>query len=121
MNRFFTLLLICTALFSLNACKKDPAVAKIFVRSENNQLMTDARVVIIADRINNESNVEYVDTLFTNSTGYVEFFLNDYFSQTGSVTVGTFDILCEKGNNRGTGIIRCRANNTAVETVFIYE
>lgn len=122
MKRIFTLLLICTALLSFSACKKDPSVAKIFVRSQNNQLMTGTQVVIIADRAANESDLEYVDTLMTNSSGYVEFMLDEYFQQTGeSVKVGTFDIICKKLDFQGTGRIRCRMNNTAVETVYIFE
>lgn len=106
----------------MSACKKDPSVAKVFVRSQNNQLMTGAQVVIIADRVGNESDIEYVDTLLTNSSGYVEFMMDEYFSQTGeSITVGTFDVICKKLDFEGTGRIRCRKNNTAVETIYIFE
>ncbi len=121
MKRIFTLLLLCATLIGFTSCKKDPAIAKIFVRSQNNELITDAKVIIIADKELNGINLEYVDTVMTNSSGYAEIFLNDYFVKAGKeVTVGDFDIICKKLDMTGTGRVRCRANNTAVETVHIF-
>lgn len=121
MKRIFTLLLVCSVMFFLGACKKDPAVAKIFVRSQNNELVSDAKVIIIADKSENGIGLEYVDTVMTNASGYAEIVLNDYFTKSGKTsTVANFDIICKKLDMVGTGKIRCRANNLAVQTVFIF-
>lgn len=112
--------LALSALFFQSCKDKDPSMAKIFVRSVSNELMTDARVVIIADVDNNESNIEYVDTLITNSSGFVEFNLAEYYNQAGkSINVATFDIICRKSGKEGTGRIRTRVHTTAVETVHL--
>ncbi|HLU87408.1 MAG TPA: hypothetical protein VKZ44_06605 [Taishania sp.] len=116
-----TLLAVTATLLILGSCKeKDPSIAKIFVRSNSNELQADVRVVIIADVSKNESPVEYVDTLLTNNSGFVEFNLDDYYSAAGKkVAVANFDILCRKNNLTGTGKIRARVNTTAVETIKI--
>ena len=104
MKRILTLLLICSSIIALSACKKDPAVAKVFVRTQNNQLISEAQVVIIADRVNNSSDIEYVDTLMTNSSGYAQFMLDEYFSKTGKEnTTGAFDVIVKKADFIGTG------------------
>ncbi len=113
------LLIILVSVGLLQSCKdKAPSVAKIFVRSASHELLSDARVVIIADVEENESTIEYVDTLMTNSSGFVEFNLDDYYSQVGkSIKVATFDLICRKSGLEGVGKIRTRVNTTAVETV----
>lgn len=93
-------------------------MAKVFVRSASNELLSDARVVIVAKVEENESSIEYVDTLMTNSSGFAEFNLNDYYSQVGkSVTVATFDVICRKSGTEGIGKMRTRVHTTAVETI----
>jgi len=101
------------------ACKKEaPSIAKIYVRSASNELMVSSRVVIIADVTKNESSVSYVDTLYTNSSGFVEFNLDEYYSQVDKkVKTAIFDLICNSDGNEGTGMIRTRMNTTAVETV----
>ncbi len=117
----FALLTISLAVVFTQSCKdKDPSFAKVFVRSSSNELLTDARVVIIADVEENESDMEYVDTLNTNSSGFAEFNLSEYYDQVGkSITVAKFDIICRKSGLEGTGTIRTRVNTTAVETIHI--
>ena len=125
MKQYTNSLLMVMAVLSigfLQSCKnKDPSVLKIFVRSASNELQTDARVVIIADVTNNESKNEYVDTLLTNASGYVEFNIAGYFDQTGGIDVGSFDLLCRKNDKEGKGYARCRVHTTAVETVYLEE
>ncbi|HNR85037.1 MAG: hypothetical protein R2779_06880 [Crocinitomicaceae bacterium] len=113
-----TILLSVTLLYS---CKdKTPSVAKIFVRSNSNELLQDARVVIIADISKNDSDIEYVDTLMTNSSGFAEFNLQDYYNQVGKeVTVATFDVICKKAELTGEDEIRTRIHTTAVETIYV--
>ncbi len=103
----------------LHSCKdKDPSVAKIYVRSASNELLADASVVIIADIDGNESTQEYVDTLITNGSGFVEFNLSDYYSKIDkNIKVAKFDIISRRSNAEGFGTIRTRINTTAVETV----
>lgn len=103
------------------ACKnKKSSVAKIFVRSSSNELLTEAQVVIVADVENNDSNLEYVDTISTNSSGFAQFFLSDYFDQAGKeVEVAYFNIISSKGTAQGAGEIRTRVHTTSVETVYL--
>jgi len=103
----------------LGACKKEaPSIAKIYVRSASNELMVASRVVIIADALINESPVSYVDTLYTNSSGFAEFNLDGYYSQVEkSVKTAVFDIICNSEENEGTGTMRTRIHTTAVQTI----
>lgn len=116
-----TLLALATTVILIGSCKdKDPSVAKIFVRSNSNELLADTRVVLIADIDKNESTIEYVDTLISNSSGFVEFNIQDYFEKAGkTVTVANFDILCRRSGAEGVGTIRTRVHTTAVETIHL--
>jgi len=104
---------------SVTSCKKEaPSRAKVYVRSASNELMSESRVVIIADILTNESTVSYVDTLYTNSSGFADFDLGNYYSQIEkSVKIATFDVICNSEGNEGTGTIRTRVHTTAVETI----
>lgn len=119
----FALLTILLSVAFVQSCKdKTPSVAKIFVRSQSNELLSDARVVIVAAVHDNESSIEYVDTVITNSSGFAEFNLQDYYSKVGKgVSVATFDVICRKYGHEGIGKIRTRVNTTAVETIRIIE
>lgn len=105
----------------LQSCKnKNPSTVKIFVRSAVNLLEADSKVVIIADKNANESNIEYVDTLFTNNEGFIAFDVKEYYSEAGkSVEVANFKIIAKKNGKVGVGTIRSRVNTVAVETVFL--
>ena len=55
----FALLTISLAVVFTQSCKdKDPSFAKVFVRSSSNELLTDARVVIIADVEDNDDDID---------------------------------------------------------------
>jgi len=107
----------------VQSCKnKNPTVAKVFVRSESNELLADAKVVIIAEVKTNESDIEYVDTLITNSSGYVQFDLKDYYEEAGKkIDVATFRVICRKETLEGIGKIRTRIYTTAVETIHVVQ
>lgn len=109
------------ALLVISACKnKDPSVLKVFVRSSNNELMQNAKVIIIADVNSNPPTPAYVDTINTNSSGFAYFNMDPFFeSLDKGETTGYFDIIAKKDNSQGTGDVRCRAHITAVETVFL--
>lgn len=124
MKTFIGRITLLTLLFSvtlLNSCKdKAPSIAKIFVRSASNELLSDARVVIVANLDDNDSNIEYVDTLMTNSSGYAEFNIGEYYTQAGaSTSVAEFTVICRKAGFEGIGKIRTRVHTTAVETIVI--
>lgn len=112
----FSLLALTTILAS---CKDDrPSVAKIYVRSESNELLSDAMVVLIAKTIDNEAKIEYVDTLMTNASGFAQFNLEEYYKQAGkNIAVANFDLVCKKSDKQGFGKIRTRIHTIAVETV----
>ncbi len=104
----------------LQSCKnKDPSFAKVYVRSANDQLVEGAKVIIIGDLENATTTSYYVDTLLTNSSGFAQFPMDDYFSQAGEENpVGVFDIIVKKGIEYGEAAgFRVRVHNTSVKTV----
>jgi hypothetical protein len=105
----------------LSACKnKNPSVLKVFVRSSNNELMSNAKVVIIADQSSDPPTPGYVDTVMTNSSGFAYFEMDEFFDALPKdETTGYFDILAKKDLKQGDGYIHCRAHITSVETVYL--
>ncbi len=117
-------LLLLTILFStllMMSCRpKDPAILKVFVRSSTNQLVNGARVVVIGDQQSNPPTLEFVDTSYTNSSGFTTVDMDQYFSTSGEEnTTGYFDILVKSNNKEATGYTRCRINTTSVETIYL--
>lgn len=114
---YFSLMSI---LIVLSSCKKDPSVLKVFVRSSDNQLVSNAKVIIIADVNSDPPTPEYVDTVQTNSSGFAYFDMEDFYAKLGKKeTIGYFDVLAKKDQTQGSGYIRCRKNITNVLTVII--
>lgn len=114
---YFSLISI---LIVLSSCKKDPSVLKVFVRSNNNELVNNAKVIIIADVNSDPATPAYVDTVLTNSSGFAYFDMDDFFSKLGKKeTTGYFDVLAKNGGAQGSGYIRCRKSITNVLTVII--
>ncbi|MDP4797961.1 MAG: hypothetical protein NWR50_03775 [Crocinitomicaceae bacterium] len=113
--------LFLLAIGILSACKnEDPSVLKIFVRSSSNQLQNGAKVVVIGDVNSNPATLPFVDTLVTNTSGFVTFNMDDYFNKSGeNNTTGYFDVIVKQGTSEGTEYVRCRAHITTVETVFL--
>ena len=103
------------------ACKKkDPSVLKVFVRSSNNELVANAKVIIIGDVNSEPATPEYVDTVQTNTSGFAYFDMEEFFNLLGKKeTTGYFDVLVKKDTYQGSGYIRCRAHITNVLTVVI--
>ncbi|MFT7343922.1 MAG: hypothetical protein ACI9XP_000499 [Lentimonas sp.] len=111
-------LLALSTLFT--SCKnEDPSVAKVYVRNAGQQLVTGALVVIIGDVDNSTLTVEYVDTLYTNESGFAQFNMDPYFEKAGSDnSVGVFDIVTKLGDDSGEAAgFRVRIHNTGVKTV----
>lgn len=120
---FLTTILLGIVAVSLtfSGCKNDdPSIAKVYVRSQSDQLVSGAKVVIIGDVDNSTPTVEYVDTAFTNSSGFAQFDMNPYFEKAGKDnSVGVFDIIIRNGDDYGdTSGFRCRVHNVAVTTVY---
>lgn len=119
--RILSLFTLVSLVMLGNSCKKkDPSVMKVFVRSSNNELQANAKVVIIADVQSEPATPAYVDTLVTNSSGYAYFEMDPFFDNLDEdVTTGYFDIIAKKGADIGTGYIRARAHITNVKTVYL--
>lgn len=112
---------LAVMLIMVAACKKkDPSVLKVFVRSANNELITNAKVIIIADVDSDPPTPAYVDTVLTNTSGFAQFEMDEFFDALGKKeTTGYFDILVKKDMLQGTEYVRCRAHITAVKTVYL--
>lgn len=104
----------------LSSCEsKDESVLKVFVRDENNDLLTNAKVIIIGDTQSNPPTLDYVDTLFTDAQGVAIFDMGPFFDLDGNKKVhsGYFDILVKYQTKQATGRVRVKEHITSVETV----
>ena len=64
----------------LSSCQEEePSVGKVFVRNYNNQLISDATVVIVGDKDSDPATPSYTDTLTTNASGFAAFDLSAFF------------------------------------------
>lgn len=115
----FSFLLI--TIITLTSCEpKDPAILKVFVRSSTNQLVNGAKVIVIGDQQSNPPTKEFVDTTYTNSSGFAVVDMDQYFNTSGEDnTTGYFDILVKYNNKLATGYSRCRIHTTSVETIYL--
>lgn len=120
MKKLFLLTILFSALLITGCRPKDPAILKVFVRSSTNQLVNGARVVVIGDQQSNPATLEFVDTSYTNSSGFTTVDMDQYFNTSGEEnTTGYFDILVKSNNKEATGYTRCRINTTSVETIYL--
>ena len=91
------------SLFIVSACKnKNPSVLKVYVRSSSNELLEGALVVIVGDQNSTPPTLAYVDTLLTNSSGYVEFNMQPYFDLADEKKnpTGIFGIITKKDTHQ---------------------
>jgi hypothetical protein len=120
MKKLFLLTVLFSALLITGCRPKDPAILKVFVRSSTNQLVNGAKVVVIGDQQSNPATLEFVDTSYTNSSGFTTVDMDQYFDTSGEEnTTGYFDILVKSNNKEATGYTRCRINTTSVETIYL--
>lgn len=106
----------------LSSCKnKKPSILKVYVRSNSNELIDSATVIVVGDQKSNPPTLAYVDTAITNSSGYAEFNMQPYFDLAGEKDnpTGYFDIITKKNTKEGEGSVRCRVHITAVETIYL--
>lgn len=115
------MVLTLVALVLFVSCEpKDPAVLKVFVRSSTNQLINGAKVIVIGDQQSNPPTLEFVDTSYTNSSGFSVVDMDQYFATSGEDnTTGYFDIIVKFNNKIANGYTRCRIHTTAVETIYL--
>jgi hypothetical protein len=115
------ILLLAASLAVANSCKnKKPSILKVFVRSASNELVENAMVTIIGDVNSNPVTAAYVDTIFTNSSGFALFDLAELFKLQGEKrTTGYLDIVSKKLFKEGDGRVRVRAHLTSVQTVYL--
>jgi hypothetical protein len=111
---------VCLSIGFIQSCKnKEPSAIKIFVRSASNELVVGAKVVIIGDVNSNPPTNAYVDTVFTNESGFAVFEMKAYYDAAGdNNTIGYFDIVAKKDAKVVNDRIRSRAHTTAVTTVY---
>ena len=105
----------------IGSCKsKDPAILKVFVRSSSNQLMNGAKVVVIGDQQSTPATLNFVDTSYTNSSGFTVVNMDQYFDVSGEDnTTGYFDIVVKYNTKTATCYSRCRVHTTSVETIYL--
>ncbi len=115
----FSLLLLSIGF--LQSCKnKNPSVVKIYVRNASNQLISDAMVVLVGDVDSDPETLPYVDTVFTNESGFAYFNVQPYYDNAGEeYEVAYFNVIAKTASFSGTGYIRSRVHTTAVETIYI--
>jgi hypothetical protein len=121
MKTFFKLLsLSLVILFSVSCESKDPAVLKVFVRSSSNQLMDGAKVIVIGDQQSNPATLPFVDTVFSNASGFAVVDMDQYFNVSGADnTTGYFDIIVKYNNKIANDYARCRVHTTTVKTIYL--
>jgi hypothetical protein len=121
MRQIYVRVLTLLALVLFVSCEpKDPAVLKVFVRSSTNQLINGAKVIVIGDQQSNPPTLEFVDTSYTNSSGFSVIDMDQYFATSGEDnTTGYFDVIVKFNNKIANGYTRCRIHTTAVETIYL--
>ena len=121
-TKLFALLsLLALSIGFLQSCKnKDPSVAKIYVRSSSNALLSGVKVILIGDQSSDPETNAFVDTVITNESGFATFSLNEHFEEGDKdYEVAYFNIIAKTTSVEGTGYVRARAHTTAVETVVV--
>jgi hypothetical protein len=123
MRKIYFISLAALLSISFLSCEpKDPAILKVFVRSSTNQLIGGAKVIVIGDQQSNPPTQDFVDTSFTNSSGFASIDMDQYFDvyRDGDLnTTGYFDIIVKYNNKVASGQTRCRIHTTSVETIYL--
>jgi hypothetical protein len=121
MKTILTSFFALSLLFILGGCEPtEPAIIKVFVRSSSNQLIDGAKVIIVGDQQSTPATLAYVDTTYTNSSGFTSFDMDPYFALAGeSNKTGYFDIIVKYNNKTDYGYTRAKVHTTAVETIYL--
>ena len=118
MKKGISLVCLLFVLLTSTNCKKEESILKVFVRSASNQLINGAKVIVIGDQQSTPPTGAFVDTVFTNSSGFSTINMDNYFSSSDNTT-GYFDIIVKYNSKVGFGYSRCRVHSTSVETVYL--
>jgi hypothetical protein len=119
MKKGISLIFLLFVMLTLTNCKKkEESILKVFVRSASNQLINGAKVIVIGDQQSTPATGAFVDTAFTNSSGFTTINMDNYFASTDNTT-GYFDIIVKYNSKEGFGYSRCRVHSTSVETVYL--
>ena len=118
MKKGISLVVLLFMLLTLTNCKKEESILKVFVRSASNQLINGAKVIVIGDQQSTPPTGAFVDTVFTNSSGFSTINMDNYFASAANTT-GYFDIIVKYNSKVGFGYSRCRVHSTSVETVYL--
>ena len=118
MKKGISLIFLLFVVLTLTNCKKEDSILKVFVRSASNQLINGAKVIVIGDQQSTPSTGAFVDTVFTNSSGFTTINMDNYFASAANTT-GYFDIIVKYNSKVGFGYSRCRVHSTSVETVYL--
>ncbi len=118
MKKGRSLIFLLFVLLTLTNCKKEDSILKVFVRSASNQLINGAKVIVIGDQQSTPPTGAFVDTVFTNSSGFTTINMDNYFASAANTT-GYFDIIVKYNSKVGFGYSRCRVHSTSVETVYL--
>ena len=118
MKKGISLVVLLFMLLTLTNCKKEESILKVFVRSASNQLINGAKVIVIGDQQSTPPTGAFVDTVFTNSSGFTTINMDNYFASAANTT-GYFDIIVKYNSKVGFGYSRCRVHSTSVETVYL--
>jgi hypothetical protein len=115
--------LSCVALLgvvSVSGCrKKKDTLAHIYVKSNTNQSVDNAMVVLYGtNTAGTPQQVAVFDTSYTNVEGLATFNFNEIY-QLGQAGVAVLDIKAQKLNQVGIGIIKIEAEKLNEETVLI--
>jgi hypothetical protein len=117
---YFSIISLFSVLIFSGCKPKTPAELKVFVRSSTNQLTNGAKIIVIGDQQSNPPTMEFVDTAFTNSSGFAVVDMDQYFNKLNDENaVGYFDIIVKFNNKTAYGYSRCRAHTTSVETIYL--
>jgi hypothetical protein len=66
------------------------------------------------------ATLEWVDTTYTNSSGFTTFDMDPYFAISGeNGKTGYFDIIVKYNNKTAYGYTRAKVHTTAVETIYL--
>lgn len=105
--------------FIFSSCEsKDPSVLKVFVRDENNDLVSKAQVIIIGDTKSNPPTIDFVDTLYTDALGVAVFDMEQFYELSPQKTTsGYFKILVKQLLKQQTGYVRVKEHIVTVETI----
>ena len=118
MKKGISIFVLLFMLLALTNCKKEDSILKVFVRSASNQLINGAMVVAIGDQQSTPPTGAFVDTAYTNSSGFTTINMDNYFSSSANTT-GYFDIIVKYNSKVGAGYSRCRVHSTSVETIYL--